>query len=387
MLSRPGRLSLELTAPAEVFVGDAARLTFRLRAGREIRARTALLRAAWSEGIEGPEAVALAPAAGRLEGTATLTARRRGVWPLGAGWLSWPSALGLLEVVPRLPPMGELKVVPDIRPVRSGIIDARVRATLHGIKENVARGAGSEFHQLREFQPGMDVRAIDWKRSARHRSLLAKEMRAERNHHVIVALDNGHLMREMLGGMPKIDHAINAGLATCWAAGLGGDLVGLFAYDARPRLFVPPEPGRMAFARLRSRTAELAYTTQETNHVLSLGSLLARTPRRSLVIVFSDFVDATGAELMVRTLGSVTRRHVVVFVALRDPWMAARAEGRPESLDAVAESVTVHAMLRERQIVMERLHRLGIRVIDAAPGAVTPRVVSAYLDLKGREAF
>jgi hypothetical protein len=110
------------------------------------------------------------------------------------------------------------------------------------VKENRAIGEGSEFHQLRDFVPGMDVKTIDWKRSARRRALVAKEQRAERNHHVIVALDNGYLMREEIAGLPKIDHAITAALATAWAAAIGGDLVGFYSYDVRPRDFAARNP-------------------------------------------------------------------------------------------------------------------------------------------------
>ena len=129
-------------------------------------------------------------------------------------------------------------------------LDVAVRSALYGAKENLLVGEGSEFHQLRDFSRGMDPRGIDWKRSARHRSLLGKEMRAERNHSILLALDNGYLMREEIAGLPKIDHHITAMLSLAWAGVLTGDRVGLFAFDARPRAYQPPEGGRAAFTRL-----------------------------------------------------------------------------------------------------------------------------------------
>jgi uncharacterized protein (DUF58 family) len=269
--------------------------------------------------------------------------------------------------------------------VQSGRIDVAVRSALFGVKENMLRGAGSEFHQLRDYVAGMDPRMVDWKQSARHRALVAKEMRAERNHHVVLALDNGHLMREEIAGLPKIDHAIQAALACAWAAGLGGDLVGLFAFDSQPRLWLPPEPGRAAFARLRRRTAELAYRSLETNHTLAIAHLHGRLRRRALVVVFSDFVDTTTAELLVENVAVLSRRHVIVFVALRDPGLEAIADAAPENLTDVARAVTAAEMLRERRLVMGRLARLGVLVVDALPQAVTARLISAYLDIKARE--
>ena len=61
---------------------------------------------------------------------------------------------------------------------------------------------------LRDFHSGMDRRTIDWKQSARHHHLLAKEFRVERNHQIIMALDCGRVMSEPVGGAPRIDRAI-----------------------------------------------------------------------------------------------------------------------------------------------------------------------------------
>jgi uncharacterized protein (DUF58 family) len=383
VMSLRRRLGVEASAPAEVFIGETVEMTLRSdRAEAGLEARID-----WPSGLVGPAEIRLAPDDGGGIGHLSLTARRRGVWPIEQLWLRWPSRLKLLEFTPRVALDLTIAAIPNIRPVLSGVIDAKVRSALFGVKENFAKGEGSEFHQLRDFTQGMDVRAIDWKRSARRRQLVAKEMRAERNHHVIIALDNGHLMREEIDGLPKIDHAVNAGLAVAWAAAIGGDYVGLFAFDAKPQLFLPPEPGRRAFARLRSRTAELVYSSVESNHTLAMAALHARTPRRSLIVIFSDFVDTTTAELLMENVAVLSRRHVVICVALKDPSLEALAASVPDSLDDVAQAVTAGEMLRERRLVMERLSRLGVVVLDVASKAVTPRLISTYLDLKAREVL
>lgn len=381
-LSAFASVHLRADAPSEVYTGETALLRIR----PAVAPRRLAARIDWPRGLDGPADVAAEPDE-RGVVDVPVTARRRGSWTIERAWVAWPSRLKLFEFIRRAEVGVTIKAVPNIRPVVSGVIDVKVQSSLFGVKEVLAIGEGSEFHQLREFTQGMDIRSIDWKQSARHRQLLAKETRAERNHHVVVALDNGYLMREEIGGLPKIDHAVNAALATAWAAGLGGDLVGLFAYDAMPRLFVPPEPGRTAFARLRSHMAELTYVSAETNHTLAMSSLMARTPKRSLIVVFTDFVDHTTAELLVDNVAVLVRRHAVVMVALRDPSLDWLAAGRPHNLDEVARSVVVAELIRERALVMERLAALGITVIDTEPQALTPRLVSAYLDLKAREVL
>ena len=376
-LSFSRRKTLTLDLAPEVFLGETADLALSVTPAPA----GIIARFDWPEGLAGPFEIPLSAGSARIP----VRAVRRGVWQLTRLWLLWPSRLGLFEFTPRLPIAVETRVVPNIRPVQSGEITTKVMSTLYGMKENRAIGEGSEFHQLRDFVRGMDVKTIDWKRSARRRSLVARELQAERNHHVILAFDTGYLMREEVMGLPKIDHATTAGLATAWAAAIGGDLVGYFAYDARPTTFIAPRPGRQAFARLRSWTADLAPSGRETNHTLALTELNARTPKRSLIIVFTDFIDTTSAELMIENIGILARRHLVVFVTIRDPDLEATVDQAPDDLDGVATLVAANQWVQDRRRVLERLVRLGVTIVDARPNTVTARLVSTYLEIKARE--
>jgi uncharacterized protein (DUF58 family) len=379
-------IGLQAGGPTELFVGADADLSLRIEGGPS---GDVACRIEWPGGLNGVDDAVFKrdEASGDLRVDVPFRAQLRGVWRIERAWLRWTGRLGLIEFTPRVPLGLEVTAVPDIRPVSSGIIDVQVRSELFGIKENLVRGEGSDFHQLREFTSGMDPRSIDWKRSARSRSLVAKEMRAERNHHVILALDNGYLMRQEIAGLPKIDHAVNAALATAWAAVVGGDQVGVLAYDAIPRLSIPPTAGRGGFARLRTQLAGLSYESRESNHTLGMALLHRQLARRALVIVFSDFVDSTTAEILVENLRVLGRRHVVIFVTLRDPEVEAIGAAPATSLDDAARSVSATELIAERRLVMERLTRLGILVLDVAPERATPRLISTYLDLKAREVI
>ncbi len=384
-MKRPRAVALDV--PPEVFVGETAKLTLDIDAApRGLRAKLD-----WPEGLTGDAEIVFRSDgnepgdAGSARAVVSCRAIRRGLWHLDHLWLKWPSRLKLLEFVPRLPLEAEVRVVPNIRLVQSGQITTRVLSTLYGVKENRAIGEGSEFHQLRDFVQGMDIKTIDWKRSARRRSLVARELRAERNHHVIVALDNGYLMREEIGGLPKIDHAVTAALATAWAAAIGGDQVGYYSYDVQPRSFIAPTAGRGAFARMRNWTADLSYVSRETNHTLALSELNARTPKRSLIIVFTDFVDTTSAELLIENIAILAKRHLLIFVAIRDPDMETLIETPPGDLDSAARLVAASQSVNERRLVLERLARMGVTIVDARPGAITARLISTYLEIKARE--
>ncbi|MCE7029284.1 DUF58 domain-containing protein [Jiella avicenniae] len=386
----PGRKRFVLDSPPtrEMFVGEAADLKFRLRPASGERGPhpgSAMARIAWPPGLDGPAQFLLAPAERDSLATVTVKAGRRGHFPIGEVAVLRSSRFRLVDVVATYPCETRLVVVPNVRAITSGEIDVQIATETFGSRASLMRGEGSEFHQLRDFVAGMDSRTIDYKRSARHGALVAREMRAEKNHNVVLALDNGHLMREEIAGLPKIDHMINAALALGWAGIQGGDLVGLYAFDARPRLYLPPRGGRHAFAQLRSKAAELSYRSIETNHTLAMTHLGQRLTRRCLVVVFSDFVDTTTAELLVENVEVLNRHHVVAFVSTRDPMLQAYGRRAATDLGEVAAAVAAAGLERERRLVLDRLARLGVFVVDAEPGGITARLVSTYLNIKARE--
>ena len=254
-----------------------------------------------------------------------------------------------------------------------------------GVKVEKFAGDGSEFDSLREFLPGMDRRTIDWKASARHTRLLSREFRAERNHQIIIAADTGRLMAEPLDGVPRLDHAIHAALLMAWVSLRHGDRVGLYAFDDAPRGYAPPRSGRGAFGGLLSLCAGMAYRESETNFTLGLTHLMTRLKRRSLVVVLTDFADTVTAELMVDNLGRLARRHLVMFVALDDPLLRSLSDGTLSEMADVERAVVAESLRSDREVVLARLRRMGVLVVDALPGRVGPALVNRYLDIARRE--
>lgn len=331
------------------------------------------------------------PLRGRISGgTAVLRFRlvptRRGRIVVERAWVRSPGPLGLMATVATVDLKRQAPVVPNIRPVKTVALrllsDPELRS---GLKIERYRGDGSELDSLKEHAPGDDHRTIDWKASARHRKLISRQFRAERNHQVVLAIDTGRLMCEPLAGIPKVDHAVNAALLLAYISLRAGDRVGLASFDARPGLFVEPKGGLHGFDVLSQMAAQVDYGDRETNFTLGLTAIGQRLSRRSLIVVLTDFVDTISAELMVENLDRLSRRHVVVFVALQDPGLAAIADGAPEGVLDLNRAVVAGGLLRDREVVLRRLRRLGIYPIDASPAQVTPRLINTYLDIKRRE--
>ncbi len=312
------------------------------------------------------------------------TPDRRGDAGLDELWVRWSGPMGLAWKQKRFHLGVSTPVTTDLQWVRDQAVRLFARDALFGAKTQLDIGEGAEFQALREYQAGMDRRAIDWKQSARHAALLAKEFRTERNHNVIMALDCGRAACEPVGGMPRVDRFIHAGLLLSYACLRSGDRAGLFAFDSHPRLSTGAVGGLNAFRILQQLAGRIDYSTHETNYTLALATLSGELQRRSLVVVFTDFTDPTAAELMLESLGRLLKRHLVLFVVLRDEELESLTGSEPERPEDVSRAVVAGTLLRERDTVIARLRRMGAHIVDAPAAQVGPEVVDAYLDLKRR---
>jgi len=310
---------------------------------------------------------------------------RRGEARLHTLWVRWTGRLGLAVKQKAFDLDQPAPVCTDLQAVRDEAVRLLSRDALFGAKTQIEMGEGSEFQSLRDYQPGMDRRAIDWKQSARHAALLAKEFRTERNHNVIMALDCGREACEPVGSVPRIDRFINAALLLSYACLKSGDRAGLFAFDSAPRISTGAVSGIDAFRTLQAVAGRIDYSTHEANYTLALATLSGTLQRRSLVVVFTDFTDSTAAELMIESIGRLLRRHLVLFVVLRDQELEALTGAEPKTPEDVARAVVAGTLLRERDLVLARLRRMGVHIVEARAGDVGPAVINAYLDLKRRD--
>lgn len=335
--------------------------------------------------VASPDRIAMAVAMRRGDAAFELRPVRRGEGRLQTLFVRWMGPLGLVWKQ-RVEPLDRaVAVTPNIRAIQDEAIRLFSRDAMFGLKDQIALGEGSEYHALKEFQPGHDRGAVDWKQSARHGKLLVKEFRTERNHHLVFALDTGRLMSEPVDGQPRIDRALNAALLLAYVGLKMGDRVALFGFDAKPNLLSGAVAGTNAFGLLQRLAARIDYSTEETNYTLGLTSLAGELERRSLVVVFTDFADATSAELMIENIGRLMRRHQVLFVTFRDEELETLVRAEPNTADDISRAVIAASLIRERQVVLERLRRMGVEIVDAPAADLGPALLNRYLDLKRRD--
>ena len=308
---------------------------------------------------------------------------RRGESFVETLWTRWQGPLGLVWKQRRHELHEKVAVIPNIASIKEEARRLFERESGQmGMRAQLRTGEGTEFNALKEFEPGMDRRMIDWKQTAKHGRLVAREFKVEENLHIVFALDTGRQMCEPLKGLPRIDRAIQAMLLLSYVALRMGDRVGIFAFDEKPRIASRTVSGAHAFGALQQIAAQIDYSTAETNFTLGLTQLSGELERRAVIVVFTDFADTTSAELMIENVKRLLSRHLVLFVAFRDEELESMALAEPVEAADVSRAVLADGMLRERNLVTTRLKRLGVNVIDVPVDKIGPGLIDAYLTVK-----
>lgn len=386
-LAAGGIKDIRLGIPADVEVGAEGRIVAHATFGGGLRSRVeAALSVDPRLAPGGRIDFALSGEGADWTGGKVFAASRRGTGSVDKLWLRWTGPLGLGARQTARAQERSVRIWPNIAGVRSPALQTFLKDAQFGLIARRIRGEGTQFEALTEYQPGMDRRRIDWKSSARHAHLYAKEFETERNNQIVFAFDCGQTMCEPVGGqgdaVPRIDRAVSAALATAYVALKGGDRVSLFGFAARPEVMTPFVSDARDFRRLQSAAAGLDYHAQEPNFTLALATLAARLQRRSLIVVFSDFTDPTSAELMIESIGRLVSRHLVLFVTMADAELEDIATAAPDDMQAVAMAVTADSLLRQRDLVTRRLKQLGVDVIEAPHHLIGTRLIDAYLSIK-----
>jgi uncharacterized protein (DUF58 family) len=257
---------------------------------------------------------------------------------------------------------------------------ARLRE-LDGRTAVLVRGQGTEFDSLREYVAGDDVRAIDWRASARAADLMIRTWRPERDRRILVVLDTGRTSAGRVGDAPRLDAAMDAALLLAALASRAGDRVDLLAYDRRVRASVQGASAATLLPALVEAMAPLEAELVETDARGLVSAVLARAPRRSLIVLLTTLDSAPLRAGLLPELGLLTRRHEVVLCAVADPRVETMRRGRGDAA-AVYAAASAERDAYERRRTTEELRRRGVEVIDAPPESVAPRLADTYLALK-----
>lgn len=290
-----------------------------------------------------------------------------------------------MRLLRRKPP-APLEAPPPRRLRELEIVTARlIRAGFAGQYHAAFHGRGIEFAQVREYQPGDDIRTIDWNVTARSGMPHVKQFVEERDLSVVIVLDASSSMSFGSLDRRKIDLAAELTAVFAFAALFNGDRVGLLVCSGGECRFLPPVKGRTHVQLLVRRAIEAAKETSGRIDLAAAAEFLQRvTRRRGIVIVISDFLDTDFQQPLQR----LNRSHDVVALALGDPreqrfparglvTLVDAESGARRTVDLARNDVLGRALARQKS-TFERFRAIGVDAVELSTAVPYERRLLAF---------
>ena len=334
---------------------------------------------------EAPELSVKCRARGEAKTTYQLTPTRRGDVELGAVYIRYQTPLRIAERWAVAHVEQKVCVYPNLEEARQhSIYLIRSRQIEMEKRHARIRGAGREFECLREYQVGDEFRDICWTAAARRGKLVTRLFQIERSQTIWLVLDAGRLMRARIAGLTKLDYAVNAALSLAEVALGTGDRVGLLAYGRGIQKRMLPYRGS---AHLRQMIQQLAHVREEGlegDHLHAVSALLSTQKRRSLIVWLTDFPETAMTPEVIDAASEAASRHLVLFVVIGQPDLAALAARAPDSVTNMYRTTAAQEALHRREALLAKLRQRGALAVEVSSAAASVTVVNSYLDVKAR---
>lgn len=211
----------------------------------------------------------------------------------------------------------ERSVTEVLKRVRRVEITTRrlVNDVFSGEYHSVFKGQGMEFDEVREYQPGDDIRAIDWNVTARMGAPYIKRFMEERELVVTFLLDVSASGRFGSTGKTKLDTAAEICAVLAFSAIQNHDKVGAIIFSDEVEKYIPPDKGKKHVLHVVREVLFYQPRRNRTDVATALDYLLRVSKRRGIVFIVSDFLSPDFS----RPLAMAARKHDVVAIWLSDP--------------------------------------------------------------------
>ena len=180
------------------------------------------------------------------------------------------------------------------------------------------KGQGLEIKNLRKYEPGDDIKHIDWITSSKEGELFIKEYQETRERTTILVIDTSASMNFTSTGTTKKQVTIETAAILLFSALKTNDKFGLILFNNQTQLYLPPQKGKVHLLRIL-REIVIAFennhrTTTDQNHSLSFFNQIVK--KHSICFLISDDIDTSQQQ----NLKIINQKHDFVVIQIIDPF-------------------------------------------------------------------
>ena len=278
------------------------------------------------------------------------------------------------------------------------VTSRKVNEQLAGQYHSVLKGRGMSFEDVRLYQPGDEIRLIDWNVSARSNEVYIKRFVEERELTVVLMVDLSASLRFGTVDQHKRDVAAELAALLAFSAIKNNDRVGMILFTDRVEKFIAPKKGRKHVMRLITEILTFEPEGRGTNLGEAFSYLARVIRRRSVVFTLSDFQQES--ERFEHPLRIASRRHDLIPVLIRDELekklpsiglvlMEDLETGAPMWVDT--SSPWVRRTYQEKtsashEKLLQHFRRLRLDTVDVQTGGGYVRAIVQFFKLRARRA-
>jgi uncharacterized protein (DUF58 family) len=315
----------------------------------------------------------------------TVRPTRRGAYEFGAINVYATTPLRLVERRFREEATTEVPVYPSFKQVQKyDLLAASDRLEEVGIKKVRRVGHTMEFDRIREYVPGDDRRAVNWKATARRGDLMVNVYQDERAQPVYCVLNMGRVMELPFEGMTLLDHSINASLMMANVALRRQDRAGLLTFSHEMGPVVTAERRSHQLRRLQEQLYRLETDFREASYRRLATFVRSNVRQRSLLLLFTNFTARSSMARHLSSLQLLARRHPLVVVVFENTELTCRMQQPAQTTEDVYVRGMAEKFAYEKQQIVRDLRRRGIYAVLTPPEDLTVHTINKYIELKAR---
>ena len=202
-----------------------------------------------------------------------------------------------------------------------------VSEVLSGSYQSAFKGQGMDFEEVREYQPGDEVRSIDWNVTAKMGLPFVKQYREERELTILLAVDISESTIFGSENRSKRERMAELSALLAFSAARNGDKVGLLLFAEEVEQYLPPAKGQKHVLRILREILFFENKTKGTNLNQGVRFINQVMRRRAVVFFLSDFTmppaqkveDENMEDLFYKEISSTKRRHDLICAQIQDP--------------------------------------------------------------------
>lgn len=231
-----------------------------------------------------------------------------------------------------------------------------VEGFMQGIHKSNVKGTGMEFSQYRSYQPGDDLRSLDWKMFARSDRYYIRESEIETSISVRFLIDASASMNHRDGSITKIQFAKYVAASLAYLTQSQGDAVGLYTFSDGKLFALPAKKDHQHFTRLLHQLEGIEPGGKFTEPI-HYKSIFLGSQKRELLVFITDFYQEQDEIAQLLQLAASLRHEIIVLHVMAENELALDYGGYT-SLEDLETGQTIKVDAQQlREVYQQRLQR------------------------------